>query len=86
MEKKRIDDLLLKLKEKSLQKQEGHELQRLLERRKEEAFNTGNFVLAMGAILFGAVLISYLTEIDIVEDTIQLSDKVSAEKIPKKKS
>jgi hypothetical protein len=85
VEKKRIDDLLLKLKEKRLEKQEGHELQRLLERRKEEAFNTGNFLLGVGAILFGAVLISYLTEVNIGED-IKLGENLSAEKIPKKKS
>jgi hypothetical protein len=85
-EKNKIEYLLSKLKQKTLQREEALELQSILEREKDEAFRIGDFILAMGAVFLLAALIGYLAEkVNIVENT-KVSDNVSAKKIPKKKS
>jgi hypothetical protein len=62
-EKDRImNDLIKKLKEESLEEQEAIKLRGLLEERKTEAFNLGDFALAVGIIFLLAGLIGYLSE------------------------
>ena len=62
-EKDRImNDLIKKPKEESLEEQEAIKLRGLLEERKTEAFNLGDFALAVGIIFLLAGLIGYLSE------------------------
>jgi hypothetical protein len=62
-EKDRImNDLIKKLKEESLEEQEAIKLRGLLEERKTEAFNLGDFALAVGIIFLLVGLIGYLSE------------------------
>jgi hypothetical protein len=57
-----MNDLIKKLKEESLEEQEAIKLRGLLEERKTEAFNLGDFALAVGIIFLLAGLIGYLSE------------------------
>jgi hypothetical protein len=62
-EKDRImNELLAKLKEERLQKNEGEQLRKILEEKKDEAFNIGDVALAMGIVFLLAGLIGYLAE------------------------
>jgi hypothetical protein len=86
-EKNKIDYLLSKFKQKTLQREEALELQSLLEIEKDDAFKIGDFVLAMGAVFLLAALIGYLArKVDIIEPNTKVSDNLSVKKIPKKKS
>lgn len=62
-EKERINQLLKKSKNKTLKKDdEAKELQILLEKRKKEAMDLGDFLLATGTVFLLAGLIGYLYE------------------------
>ncbi len=61
-EMKKIEEMYLKLKSKTLQKQEAEEFKTILEKKKQDALNVGDFVLAMGAVFLLAGLIGYLSE------------------------
>lgn len=57
-----MNALIEKLKEERLEEHETIKLRGLLEERKTEAFNLGDFALAMGIIFLLAGLIGYLAE------------------------
>jgi hypothetical protein len=61
-EMKKIEEMYLKLKNKTLQKQEAEEFRALLEKKRQDAIDIGDFVLAMGAVFLLAGLIGYLTD------------------------
>jgi hypothetical protein len=62
-EKERINQLLEKFTNKTLKKEdEVKELQVLLEKRKKEAFDLGDFLLATGTVFLLAGLIGYIFE------------------------
>jgi len=85
-EKDKIEYLLAKLKEKTLPKDEGLELQTLLQREKEEASKTGNFLIATGAALLLAGLAGYLAQkVDLFEHT-PVGNHVSVKKKSNKRN
>lgn len=57
-----MNALIEKLKEEKLEEHEAIKLRGLLEERKTEAFNLGDFALVMGIIFLLAGLIGYLSE------------------------
>lgn len=61
-EMRKIEEMYNKLKNKTLQKQEAHEFKLLLEKKKQDALNIGDFALAMGAVFLLAGLIGYLAD------------------------
>lgn len=61
-EMRKIEEMYLKLKNKTLQKQEAEEFKSILEKKKQDALNVGDFVLAMGAVFLLAGLIGYLVD------------------------
>ena len=61
-EMKKIEEMYLKLKSKKLPKQEAEEFKTLLEKKKEDALNLGDFALATGAVFLLAGLIGYLAD------------------------
>ena len=61
-EMKKIEEMYLKLKKKELPKQEAEEFRLLLERKKEDALNLGDFALTTGAVFLLAGLIGYLAD------------------------
>ncbi len=58
-EMKKIEELYHKLKNKTLQKQEAEEFKTLLEKKKQETEDTGDFILAMCAVFILAGLVGY---------------------------
>ena len=62
-ENQRFDELLEKFRKKTLNRDdEAKELQMLLEKRKKEAFDLGDFLLATGTVFLLAGLIGYILE------------------------
>lgn len=61
-EQQRIDELLPKYKGNRLSRKEAEELKLLLERKKTEALNLGDLIIAIGIGFLIAGLIGYLLE------------------------